>query len=168
MKTLLLCALLALLVHTTVAEQKSTPPPFPGWATKMSTPAVGTPSPGARATSENSELTGKWEGYVTMGDGPSQRRMNITLKIAADKITSSGAGGAGEGTYHIAPGNGDFQNIDSTGTAGMYRGKLYDGIFTLEGNTLKWCAGDPGKGRPTALRTNPQAGHFLMVLTRKQ
>jgi uncharacterized protein (TIGR03067 family) len=165
MKTLLPSALLAVLVHNALAQSKTTPPPFPGWAGKMATPSAG-----VAGASDKKDLLGQWEGFVTMGDGanPDQRRMNITLNIAADKITSSGAGNIGEGTYRISAGNGNFRNIDGTGTGGMYQGKLYEGIFTVEGNTLKWCAGDPGKGRPTALRTNPAAGHFLMVLTRKQ
>ena len=165
MKTLLLCALPALLFHTAFAQSKTTPPPFPGWANKAATPSAGVPG-----TSDKNDLLGQWEGFVTMGDSanPGQRRMNITLNIAADKITSSGAGNIGEGTYRISAGSGNVRNIDATGTGGMYRGKLYEGIFAVEGNTLKWCAGDPGRGRPTALRTNPTAGHFLMVLTRKQ
>jgi uncharacterized protein (TIGR03067 family) len=165
MKTLLPCALLALLVHSALAQSKSTPPPFPGWADK-----VATPSAGVAGATDKKDLLGQWEGFVSMGDGanPGQGRMNIKLNITPDKITSSGAGNIGEGTYRISGGSSKLQHIDATGTAGQYRGKQYEGIFTVEGNTLKWCAGDPGSGRPTALRTNPAAGHFLMVLTRKQ
>ena len=96
------------------------------------------------------------------------RRMNITLNISGDKITSGGAGNIGEGTYRVSAGSGNLKHIDATGTAGQYAGKQYEGVFTIDGNTLKWCSGNPGKGRPTALRTNTAAGHFLMVLTRKQ
>jgi uncharacterized protein (TIGR03067 family) len=164
MKTLLPCALLALLVSSAPAEQRTTPSPFPGWGAK-------TPAPGATAAggSDKKDLLGQWEGFVSDGDGsnPSQRRMNITLNITADKITSSGAGNIGEGTYRVSGGSGNLKHIDATGTAGQYSGKQYEGIFSIEGNTLKWCSGNPGKGRPTALRTNPGTGHFLMVLTRK-
>ena len=165
MKTLLLSVFLALLVHSVFAEPKNTPSPFPGWGNKT--------APGAAATSsgaDKKDLVGTWEGAVVDGDGanPGQRRMNITLNIAADKITSSGAGNIGEGTYRVSGGSGNLKHIDATGTAGQYAGKQYEGIFSIEGNTLKWCSGNPGKGRPNALRTNTGAGYFLMVLTRKQ
>lgn len=132
------------------------PTPFPGFA-------------GKSAVADKKDFLGEWEGYVTDGDGsnPSQRRMNISLSIGENKITSSGAGNIGEGTYKISGASGKLRRIDATGTAGQYQGKLYEGIFAVEGNTLKWCSGNPGKGRPTALKTSTGAGHFLMVLTRK-
>ena len=58
--------------------------------------------------------------------------------------------------------------IDTRGTAGQYTGKEYEGIFSVEGDTLRWCSGNPGKGRPATLKTNTGSGHFLMVLTRKK
>jgi len=164
MKTLLPCALLALFVHSALGQSRTTPPPFPNWGGKA------TPGATAPAAADKKDLIGQWEGFVTDGDGsnPSQRRMNITLNIGAEKISSSGSGNIGEGTYRVSAGSDNLKHIDATGTAGQYSGKQYEGVFTIEGNTLKWCSGNPGKGRPTALRTNPAAGHFLMVLTRKQ
>ena len=106
---------------------------------------------------------------MTDGDGsnPGQRRMNMALTITKDTITSSGGGSTGSGTYKVS-GTGKTRRIDARGTSGQYAGKEYEGIFSLEGDTLKWCAGNPGRGRPNALRTNTGAGYFLMVLTRKK
>ena len=156
-----LCAAL-LLAHSAIA-QTQTPPPFPGWANKMATP------PGSAPASDK-DLLGQWEGFVSEGDGtnPKQRMANITLTITDGHVNSTGSGTIGQGTYRITGSAGRVHHIDAVGTAGQYAGKRYEGIFTLEGNTLKWCAGDPGRGRPTMLRTNPGAGFFLMVLTRKQ
>ena len=116
-------------------------------------------------------LLGDWEGFVVEGDGSQQgqRRMSITLHIGPDKITSEGAQPqvVGEGTYRVAGGTGGLKHIDATGSTGHYQGKLYQGVFTIEGNTLKWCSGNPGKGRPSELKTSSGNGHFLMVLTRK-
>ena len=164
MKTLLPCALLGalLLTHQAFAQSR-TPSPFPGWANKT------TPVAGSAAT-DNKDFLGQWEGFVTDGDGsnPGQRRMNISLTITADKITAGGQGNMmGEGTYKVSGSGGKLRHIDAKGTSGQYAGKQYEGIFTVEGNTLKWCSGNPEKGRPTALKTNTGAGHFLMVLTRK-
>ena len=45
----------------------------------------------------------------------------------------------------------------------------YQGIFAIEGDTLKWCScNERSRTRPTALRTSTKDGHFLMVLTRKK
>src|SRR5882724_1661972 len=108
MKTLLPCALLALLAHSPLAEQRTTPSPFPGWGPKTAAP--GTTAGG----SDKNVLLGQWDGFIADGDGsnPSQRRMNITLNIAAEKITSSGAGNIGEGTYRISAGSGNLKHID--------------------------------------------------------
>lgn len=157
MKTILCCALFLFpLCPGTFAQ---TPSPFPGWAGKT-----------AGADNKKNYL-GQWEGHVTEGDGsnPGQRRMNINLTITEDRITSGGQGNVmGEGTYRVSGGGSSkLRHIDATGTSGQYQGKLYEGIFTVEGDTLKWCSGNPGKGRPTVLWTNNAAGHFLMVLKRK-
>lgn len=105
-----------------------------------------------------------------MGDGTkaSQRRSDLELTIKPGTITCKSAGNSGEGTYRVFAGNGNLRNIDATGTAGFYRGHVYLGIILVEGDTLKWCSGDPGKTRPTELRTNTAAGHYLIVLTRKR
>ena len=113
-------------------------------------------------------LLGEWEGQMMDGDGsnPGQRRMNISLTITDKKITATGGRGEamGDGTYKVSG-----RHLDATGTSGQYQGKKYLGLFSIEGDTLKWCSGnDKAKGRPAALKTNTKDGHFLMVLTRKK
>ena len=136
----------------------------------MATPAVGTATATTVAAGDNRDIIGVWEGALVRDDGsnPGQRQMNMSLTITADKITSTGQGTLGEGTYKIAGSRGKVRHIDATGTSGQYSGKHYEGIFTIEGNTLKWCSGNPGSPRPSELKTNPKSGSFLMVLTRKQ
>ena len=68
----------------------------------------------------------------------------------------------------VSAGDGKLRQIDATGTGGHYQGKVYPGIFTLEGNTLKWCSGEAGYPRPKTLFTNFPGGQYLMILTRKQ
>jgi uncharacterized protein (TIGR03067 family) len=151
MKTLLPCALLAIFAYL-------------GWAQS--------PTPAASPRNATKDLRGVWEGFVMAGDGTKtgQRRVNVTLTIASDRITCQDSGNVGEGTYRIFPGGGNFANIDATGTAGFYKGHLYQGIITTEGNNLKWCSnsGEPSQSRPAAFRSVNSAGHFLMILTRKQ
>lgn len=111
---------------------------------------------------------GEWEGQMMDGDGsnPGQRRMNISLTITDKKITATGGRGEmmGDGTYKVSG-----RHLDATGTSGQYQGKKYLGLFSIEGDTLKWCSGnDRAKARPAALKTNVKDGHFLMVLARKK
>jgi len=160
-----LCRCTAPLFALAALAQTQTPTPVPSGTDKTATPAIPT-----AADFDPRELLGVWEGYLVDGDGSktSQRTGNVSLTITADKITTSIQGNAGEGTYRISAGDGKLRQIDATGTGGHYQGKVYPGIFTLEGNTLKWCSGEAGWPRPTALRTHFAGGQYLMILTRKQ
>lgn len=122
----------------------------------------------AQTTAAAKAIVGEWEGQMMDGDGsnPGQRRMNISLTITDKKITATGGQSQmmGDGTYRISG-----RHLDATGTSGQYQGKKYLGLFSIEGDTLKWCSGnDRARARPTALKTNTKDGHFLMVLTRKK
>lgn len=124
----------------------------------------------ASAGADNKEFLGTWEGYMADSDG--SRHGDIKLEITADKITASNPRGGqvmGAGTYKISVGTGKSRRIDAKGTEGQFAGKSYQGIFSIESGTLKWCSANdnPRSQRPTALKTNVQAGQFLMVLQRK-
>ncbi len=111
------------------------------------------------------QLLGTWDGYMADGDG--SKHGDIRLEITEDKITASNPQGnraMGAGTYKISG-----KRIDATGTEGQFSGKKYEGIFDLDGKTLKWCSANdnPNSSRPSKLQTNPQAGQFLMVLEKK-
>ena len=102
-----------------------------------------------------------------MADSDGSRHGDIRLFITEDKITASNPQGdreMGAGTYKISG-----RRIDATGTEGQFAGKKYEGIFDLDGKTLKWCSANdnPRSQRPDKLQTNPQAGQFLMVLEKK-
>lgn len=111
------------------------------------------------------QFIGTWDGYMADSDG--SRHGDIRLVITADKITASNPQGdrsMGAGTYKISG-----KRIDATGTEGQFAGKKYEGIFDLDGKTLKWCSANdnPNSSRPTRMQTNPQGGQFLMVLEKK-
>ena len=118
MKTLLPCALLGaiLLAQNSLAQSKTKPPPFPGWANK-STPGATTTA----ASTDIKDLLGQWEGALMNGDGsnPGQRQMNMSLTITPDKISSTGQGSLGEGTYKISGGSGAVRHIDAKGASGQ-------------------------------------------------
>ena len=117
------------------------------------------------------EILGTWEGYMADPDGSPHGP--IKLEITADTITASNPRGGqamGAGTYRISSSNERLTRIDGKGTSGQFQGKSYEGIFAIEGKTLKWCSANdnPRSKRPTELKTNLQAGQFLMVLEKKQ
>ena len=122
---------------------------------------------------ERRKIIGVWQGAVVEGDGSKQgsaRQRISELVITADKITARDARGVsmGEGTYRLSVAD-KLKAIDTTGTAGPTQGKSFQGIYTLEGDTLKWCSGnDRARTRPAELKTNTGNGHFLMILTRKK
>jgi uncharacterized protein (TIGR03067 family) len=111
------------------------------------------------------QLLGTWDGYMADSDG--SRHGDIRLEITEDKVVASNPRGnsiMGAGTYRVSG-----RRIDATGTEGQFAGRKYEGIFDLDGKTLKWCSANdnPRSQRPDKLQTNTQAGQFLMVLEKK-
>ena len=115
-------------------------------------------------------ILGTWEGYMADPDGSPHGP--IKLEITADTITASNPRGGqvmGAGTYKISGTTNKLKRIDAKGTSGQFQGKSYEGVFSIEGSTLKWCSANdnPRSRRPDDLKTNVQAGQFLMVLEKK-
>ncbi|MCX6909448.1 MAG: TIGR03067 domain-containing protein [Verrucomicrobia bacterium] len=132
---------------------------------------AGSLAPAADTPQERQKLIGVWSGGVVEGDGSkagSTRVVVSELVITADKITAKNGEGAslGEGTYKLGDAGG-LKTIDASGTGGPTHGKSYVGIYKVEGDTLKWCSGTPGKPRPTFFKSEPSNG-FLMIVTRKK
>jgi uncharacterized protein (TIGR03067 family) len=116
------------------------------------------------------KLTGVWKGWVVegRGDDPKQRRWQVELTIDGNKVTGleDGRKDLGAGTITIRHTR-DGKQLDATRTKGSASraGSTYLGLYTLEGNTLRWCVGNPpGQARPTELRS--KTGQFRMVLTK--
>ena len=120
---------------------------------------------------ERKKLEGTWQGFVVDGAGqnPKQGRVRITeMVITADKITSKGGQGEslGVGTFKLGV-SGDLKTIDGIGTGGPAANKTYLGIYSVDGDTLKWCTSNPGKARPDQFKTVPPSQAYL-ILTRKK
>ena len=101
--------------------------------------------------------------------------MEIELVITADRITGRELGGRrpggmqggmealGSGTYEITgQGNG---NLDADGTSGPQDGRHFQGIYELNGDTLRWCVSNRGRQRPTVMATD--RGNYLLILRRQ-
>jgi uncharacterized protein (TIGR03067 family) len=60
------------------------------------------------------------------------------------------------------------KTIDFVIKEGEDKGKTQQGIYTLEGDTLKICMAKPGKDRPKELASKENSGHILVVLKREK
>ncbi len=110
---------------------------------------------------ERKKLIGTWRGGME-----NERQPSMELVITATKITGKNlrtGQSLGEGTFHLSPSK---KTIDARGTDNPVRGKTFLGIYSLEGDTLKWCSNNgSGPGRPTEL-ANKAGDAFLIVLQR--
>ncbi len=104
------------------------------------------------------KLAGVWAGHRLAGGmdkpttGPS-----LTLTISDNKVASDKAG---EGTYTLDTSKKPYR-MNGINPAK----KVYEGIVKIEGKTLIWCVGDPGKPRPTTFET--KSGQWCMVLDKQ-
>jgi len=120
---------------------------------------------------DRKKLSGSWSGWVVegRGDNPKQRRMAIEVTIKDGKMTGieNGKKDLGEGTFTLKVNNNSKQ-LDATRTKGdPGRGQTYQGIYSLDGDTLRWCVSSPpGRERPAELQS--KTGQFLMILERKK
>lgn len=108
------------------------------------------------------KLVGTWTGGVEDG------AQGHVLTIKADLITcvrvrDGKESDIGGGTVKLDLSKKPWR-MDGTGTQGKQKGRSYFGIFSLEGDTLKWCVNS--KKAPTEFKTGN--GNFCLVLKRKK
>jgi len=107
-------------------------------------------------------IIGTWKGTL-----PGEQFGDIELVITPTTINGRNlttGKSLGEGTYEIDPEKG---TIDAHGIAAPFNGKLFVGLYSLEGDTLKWVSNGAAKKRPTDLVHRPDKDQFLMVLKRQ-
>lgn len=98
------------------------------------------------------------------GDPPGSIELTITPTRITGRNPITGKS-LGEGTYQIDPVR---KTIDPHVDEKSGRGKTYLGLYSLEGNTLKWVSNSRGKKRPVDLVHRPDRDQFLMVLEREK
>ena len=129
---------------------------------------TGTPGTLAQQPDPARQLIGTWKGQIVDGGGE-QGPIEVTeFVVTPEKITATRAGSRfpmGAGTYRLGNQQG-LKTLDAQGNEGGARGKAFLGIYTLEGNTLRWCVSNPGRPRPTELTSRAPQGQYLLVLTR--
>ena len=115
------------------------------------------------------QFCGFWKGFTVEGKGENPDRGPVKLELTITEKTIRGLQikndgnidhGEGEYTLDLAA---DPRHLDAAKTAGGGRKQAFVGIYTLEGDTLKWCV-SPQKTRPSTFET--AKGQFLVILKR--
>lgn len=140
-------------------------------------PATATVPPDAPAADRREAggdpLEGVWRGWVVRGRGedPNSGEMEIELTIRGNRIDArelgtrrAPEGGLGSGVF-TRTGNARSGTLDAEQTSGPETGRRYQGIYELEGETLKWCVTGRNRQRPAVLATD--RGNYLMILRRQ-
>lgn len=122
------------------------------------------------AKKANETISGTWKIISAERDGqPDKTSENAETTFAGDgKLRVKFADGTkAEGTYKLDAGK-KPKIIDYTLNYGPNKGKVNEGIYAEEGDTLKICRSDPGKPRPREFATKGDSGRMLFVLKREK
>jgi hypothetical protein len=112
---------------------------------------------------DHKAIVGVWKGGM-----PDQPPGSIELTITPTGISGRNprtGESLGEGTYEIDPAK---KTIDAHRVEKYGRGRNYLGLYSLEGDTLKWVSNIHGKNRPADLAHKPMHDQFLMILERQR
>jgi len=113
---------------------------------------------GSHVPPHNDELLilGTWELVWAVDDGVERQTDRNRITVAADGWT------AGDNVFsyrmypHTRPKHMDWKHA----------GQVYQGIYELDGQTLRLCVAPPGKPRPTEFETRPGDGRSLHLRRR--
>jgi uncharacterized protein (TIGR03067 family) len=124
-----------------------------------------------QAPADQGKLQGTWE-VVSMERGGMKREgpPEAQLVFEGDKFTMKMGERSIRGTFKLDPAKAPGQ-IDMTVTEGpeQFQGKTSQGLYALEGDTLKWCSAEPGTDdRPKEFKTAEGTTHMLIVLKKKK
>jgi uncharacterized protein (TIGR03067 family) len=119
---------------------------------------------------ELEKFRGTWK-YVSMeADGMKvalEPLTGIKLVLDGDKFTQTDPQATYRGTFSVSVKTRP-KTIDVIFTEGPEKGKIFKGIYELEGETYKACLAVPGRERPKEFASKPGSGHVLSVLKREK
>ncbi len=121
---------------------------------------------------ENAKLEGTWVGGVRFpagkakgGSGTMVQISELTIKDGKIVACKDGKG-VSLGNCESVSLNPAAKTMDATGNTKEKKG-VFQGIYRVNGETLEWCAANPGIARPKDYFTTPQV-QFHMVFTKKK
>lgn len=115
-------------------------------------------------------LIGTWTGVSATIDGrelPETTVHQLRLTLTADRYkTEKGTEVLFDSTYAVDSSRSPKQ-INMIGTEGDLAGKIAEGIFSLDGDTLQICHTMPGKPRPTGFASPAGSGIYFVIWKRQ-
>ena len=129
------------------------------------------PKAGGRPAVE--QLRGAWrpesvtEGGRKLTGADLEVYKGMTLTIQEGKSTLKAADGAVLSACELKVDAGrDPKTFDAKEVEGLGVGRIYKGVWEIEGDTLKWCFST--KDRPKGFEDKEEADFFLLVLRRQK
>src|SRR5215204_464647 len=114
-------------------------------------------------------LEGTWTCVSAKVDGnalPEATTALLRLTLTQDRYkTEKGSDVLFDSTYTVNP-EADPKQINMMGTEGDLKGKEAQGIYSLEGETLRICYTMPGLARPQTFESVPGSKAYLLVWKR--
>ena len=131
---------------------------------------VSAADPPEDARKEIEKFRGTWKWIFMESEGtklPEETFKNSRLIMDGDKFIARDPKETLTGTFTVSASR-KPKTIDVTFNEGPEKGKVFKGIYELEGDTYKVCIALPGKERPTEFVSKPESGHVLEVLRREK
>jgi uncharacterized protein (TIGR03067 family) len=118
-----------------------------------------------KSTTDKDALQGIWEYVSTTCDGkPYPVPIGVRISVAGDTIVKTIEKKTYEHKYKLNPNKTPKEILLIAVKDG--KDEVSTGIYSLEGDTLKWCFNRPGKPVPTRLASNNGDELTLCVLKR--
>jgi uncharacterized protein (TIGR03067 family) len=116
------------------------------------------------------ELQGTWTAAKAVRDGePAEDVVGHRLFITGNRFRIRSGDGKPlyEGAFRLDPSK-KPATFDFEHTGGALKGKVWKGIYALDGDTLTTCDNgpDPEKGRPSAFEAKAGSGYILITFKR--
>ncbi len=118
---------------------------------------------------EQQKLEGNWRMVGIELDGvkqPAEQVRGFSLRFKGGRFDSNMGGQRQTGTYTIDPSK-KPKAMDIVPADGPDKGQTRPLIYELDGDTLRICGSEVGKGRPAGFPAKDAKGLMLMVLRRE-
>jgi len=124
------------------------------------------------AQREKANLQGQWKSVITDGygkDAPNEELKTIYLTFKGDQLFARYGMKTAEATYKLLLTEAGPSQIDFTVTKGPEAvvGKTLQGIYQLEGDTLRIMYRDPGLPRPDTFMEEDKPGVYMIFLKKE-